>query len=180
METSDEKLAEAAMRGNKTAFSILLERHYDRIFRVSAGVLGSKAEAEDVTQDVCLSLPSKLQSYRGDARFTTWLHKVVVNAARDRIRRMNTQANAAKGWGDWERNRRATNSEDADATNWLSHAMSCLSLDLRETVTLVLGEDMTHSETGKALGISEGTVSWRMAQVKKALAAMARDEEMLR
>jgi len=164
MQVSDEKLVESALGGDAAAFSVLLERHYDRIFRVAAGVLGSRAEAEDVTQDICLSLPKKLAQFRGDARFTTWLHRVVLNAARDRLRRMKTHSTKASGWGDWELNRQAANQEASEARSWLTNAMASLSPDLRETVTLVLGEDMTHKDAGEALGVSEGTVSWRMSE----------------
>ncbi len=180
MQTRDEDLVKAAIGGDETAFSILLERHYDRIFRIAAGVLGSRAEAEDVTQDICLSLPKKLSQFRGEAKFTTWLHRVVINASRDRLRRMETHSRKASGWGDWELNRQAANQEAKEARSWLSDAMSRLSADLRETVTLVLGEDMTHKDASDVLGVSEGTVSWRMSEVKKALAEMARREEMLR
>jgi len=179
MEENDEDLATAARVGDESAFSILLGRHYDRIFRVAAGVSGSQSEAEDITQDVCLALPAKLTSFRGDAKFTTWLHRVVVNAARDRIRRNQTRSKSINGWGDWEINRRAANQEAAEAVDWLAQAMSSLSVDLRETVTLVLGEDMTHKDAGEVLNISEGTVSWRMSEVKKALSKVARDEELL-
>ena len=180
MDLSDNDLAKAAQGGDFSAFSELLERHYDRIFRVSAGILGQKADAEDLTQDICASLAGKLKNYRGDALFTTWLHRVTVNAARDRLRRYATHAKAAKGWGDWEINRTAQNNETQEAVDWLKEAMTSLSPDLRETVALVLGEETTHKEAGKALGISEGTVSWRMGEVKKALSIMAKREEMLR
>jgi RNA polymerase sigma-70 factor (ECF subfamily) len=60
---------------------------------------------------------------------------------------------------------------------WLSRAMSSLPNDLRQTVTLVLGEDLTHAQAAHLLEISEGTVSWRMSQVKKKLRAMALEEE---
>ena len=180
METSDNDLAKAAQGGDFSAFSLLLERHYDRIFRISLGILGQQADAEDLTQDICASLPAKLKSYRGDALFTTWLHRVTVNAARDRLRRHATHAKAAKGWGDWEINRQAQNKETQEAVDWLKEAMRNLNPDLRETVALVLGEETSHREAGKALGISEGTVSWRMGEVKKALSGMAKREEILR
>lgn len=180
METSDENLAKAAGGGDKDAFSALLARHYDRIYRVSFRVLGTVAEAEDTTQDVCMGLARKLQSYRGEARFTTWLHSVTVNAARDHIRRAQTHAKAADGWGDVELNRRAVVAEAAEAQDWLMETLTRLSPTLRETVALVLGEDMNHAEAGQALGVSEGTISWRMSEVKKSLAAFAREEEMLK
>lgn len=178
METSDEALALAAALGDREAFAALLARHYERILRLGWRLLGSAAEAEDLAQDICLALPAKLGGFRGEARFTTWLHRVVVNAAHDRRRRAATRAKAADGWGDWEIARRAADSEAAEAADWLARAMGALAPDLRDTVALVLGEAMTHREAGAILGVSEGTVSWRMSEVKKHLKALAAAEGM--
>ena len=177
METPDEALARAAALGDREAFAALLERHYDRILRLGWRLLGSVAEAEDLAQDICLALPAKIAGFRGEARFSTWLHRVVVNAAHDRRRRVATRAKAADGWGDWEIARRAEAAEAAEAVDWLSRAMAALPEDLRDTVALVLGEEMTHREAGEVLGLSEGTVSWRMSEVKRHLRALAAAEE---
>ncbi|MDH3263890.1 MAG: RNA polymerase sigma factor [Paracoccaceae bacterium] len=177
METPDEALARAAGSGDREAFAALLERHYDRILRLGWRLLGSAAEAEDLAQDICLALPGKITGFRGEARFSTWLHRVVVNAAHDRRRRAATRTKAADGWGDWEIARRAEVAEAAEAADWLARAMGALPEDLRDTVALVLGEEMTHREAGEVLGVSEGTVSWRMSEVKHHLRALATAEE---
>lgn len=177
MQTPDEALAHAARDGDRDAFAALLERHYDRILRLAWRLLGSTAEAEDLTQDICLALPAKIGGFRGEARFTTWLHRVVVNAAHDRRRRLATRTKAADGWGDWEISRRAEAAEAAESADWLARAMQALPEDLRDTLALVLGEEMTHREAGEVLGLSEGTVSWRMSEVKRHLRALAAAEE---
>jgi RNA polymerase sigma-70 factor (ECF subfamily) len=177
METADEALALAARTGDREAFAALLERHYDRILRLGWRLLGSAAEAEDLAQDICLALPAKIAGFRGEAAFTTWLHRVVVNAAHDRRRRAATRARAADGWGDWELARRAADDTASEALDWLAQAMRALPEDLRDTVALVLGEEMTHREAGAVLGVSEGTVSWRMSEVKRHLRALAQAED---
>ena len=179
MQTPDEALASAAATGDRDAFAALLGRHYDRIFALSFRLTGSRAEAEDLTQDICLALPAKLRSWRGEARFTTWLYRVTVNAAHDRRRRTATRSRAAEGWGDWEVNRRAGIAEEAAAQDWLAATMARLPPELRDTVALTLGEDLSQREAAEVLGISEGTVAWRMSEVKKRLRAMARAEGML-
>lgn len=176
MEPSDAALVRDALAGDAGAFGMLVARHYDRIFRVAWRVLGSQADAEDLAQDVCAALPGKLDGFRAEARFTTWLHRVVVNAARDRLRRHATHSRAAEGWGDVEAMRRDEARQAADQQAWLIQAMNALPPDLRETVALVLGEDMTHAEAAEALGVSEGTVSWRMSEVRKRLRRMAEEE----
>ena len=179
MQTPDEALAIAAANGDRDAFAVLLERHYDRIHGLSFRLTGSSAEAEDLTQDICLALPAKLASYRQAARFTTWLYRVTVNAAHDRRRRAATRARASDGWGDWELNRRAGIEEDAEAQDWLFAAMARLTPELRDTVALTLGEDLSQREAAEVLGLSEGTVAWRMSEVKKRLREMAQAEGML-
>ena len=176
-QVSDEDLAKTAAFGDERAFSVLLERHYDRIYRVAYRVVGTKAEAEDITQDVCMGLGTKLSRFKGTSRLTTWLHSVTINAARDHMRRRATHSKAASIWGEVEVMRRAEASESAEAQDWLQTAMTSLSPSLRETVALILGEDCTQAEAAEALGVSEGTIAWRMAEVKKALAAMAAQEE---
>lgn len=179
MDTSDETLAQAAAAGDRDAFAALVARHYDRIFGLAFRMTGNKAEAEDLTQDVCMALPEKLRSYRRAARFTTWLYRVSVNAAHDRRRRSLSHKRAADGWGDWELARRAEMGEAAVAQDWLAATMSLLSPELRDTVALTLGEDLSQAEAAEILGVSEGTIAWRMSEVKKRLRASARAEGML-
>ncbi len=176
MEISDESLVRDACCGDRQAFATLVTRHYDRIYRLSYRVIGQQAEAEDLAQDICAALATKLKGFRGDARFTTWLHTLVMNAARDRLRRLATRARAADGWGDVERHRRAAAAEAAEEQAWLAAAMQTLSPDLRATVALVLGEGVSHGEAAATLGVSEGTISWRMSEVRKALRRLAEEE----
>ena len=177
METADETLAQAAAGGDREAFSLLLTRNYDRLFGLCFRLIGIRADAEDLTQDICAALPAKLGSYKGQARFSTWLYRVAVNAAHDRRRRHATHARAADGWGDWEVNRVAANKETQDGVDWLTQAMSSLSQELRDTLALTLEDEMTHREAGEVLGVSEGTISWRMAEVKKHLRVMHQEEQ---
>ena len=175
MKTDDDTLALAAAGGDAGAFATLIDRQYDRLFRLCFRLTGSQAEAEDLTQDICAALPARLRGFRGEARFTTWLYRLCVNAAHDRRRRAATHARAAEGWGDWELNRRAANDDTAAAIDWLTEAMRRLPDDLRDTLALVL-DDMTHAEAGDILGVSEGTISWRIAQAKKHLATLRKED----
>jgi len=176
MDTPDETLATAAADGDRAAFGVLIGRHYDRIFGLAFRLTGNRAEAEDLAQDISAALPAKLRHWRGEARFTTWLYRVVVNATHDLRRRQVTRSRASAGWGDWERARQDEIATQAETQDWLTQSMSQLSPELRDTVALVLGEDMTQAEAGQVLGLSEGTIAWRMSEVKKRLRAMARED----
>ena len=176
MTTPDEDLARAARDGDKTAFAVLVERHYDRVFGLAFRLTGRRTDAEDLTQEVCLTLPHRLRGWRGEGRYTTWLYRVVVNAAHDARRRDMARSKAAMGWGDAEIGRRAEATDARAAQDWLQTAMAALSDDLRDTLALVL-DDMSHKEAGAVLGVSEGTISWRVSEAKKALRAMKDAEE---
>lgn len=178
MTVNDESLAKAAAEGDADAFSLLLERHYDGVFRLAFRLTGTAADAEDLTQDICAALGAKLAKFRGEAKFTTWLWRVVVNAAHDRRRRAATRARHADGWGDWELARRATDAETAQALDWLTEAMRALPDDLRDTLALVL-DDATHDQAADVLGISPGTVSWRISEAKKRLRALRETEDQI-
>jgi len=176
METSDQDLARAAAAGERDAFAALLARHYDRLFRLAFRLTGSRAEAEDLTQDVCLALPARITGFRGEARFTTWLYRVMVNAAHDRRRRQSTRARAADGWGDWELARRAEAEDAADGLDWLAEAMRALPEDLRDTLALILDDEMSHAQAAEVLGLSAGTVGWRLSEARKRLRAIRERE----
>lgn len=173
---SDGELVRKASAGDREAFRELLELHYDRIFRFCFRLTGSREEAEDLTQDICLALPAKLKRFKGRARFTTWLYRVAMNAALDRRRRTKSRAKAARGWGDWEVNRRVAAAERAADLDWLRRSMAALPDDLRDTVALTLDGEMTHAQAGEVLGVSEGTVSWRLSEVRKRLRALWQEE----
>lgn len=180
MELGDETLVQRAQAGDGDAFACLLERHYDRIFRLSFALLGSKADAEDLAQDICAALPGKLAGFQGRSKVTTWLYRITVNAAHDHRRKQKTRHRAAAGWGETERLRRAENEDKQREIAWLHDAMNDLTPELRETLALVLGAELTHAQAARALDIGEGTVSWRMSEAKKRLRALARNEERIR
>jgi len=177
MDVSDETLALMAADGDREAFSDLLGRRYDGLFRLAFRLTGNRADAEDLTQDICAQLAVKLVGFRAGARFTTWLYRVVVNAAHDRRRRATTRAKAADGWGDWEKNRRAGDAETAEQIDWLGQVMSRLPEEIRVTLALILEEEMTQAAAAEVLNVPEGTISWRVSEAKKQMRAIARQEE---
>lgn len=176
MDTPDETLAHAAAGGDRAAFATLVARHYDRVHGLCWRLTGSRADAEDLAQDILSALPARLAGWRGEARFTTWLYRICVNATHDLRRRQATRARAGAGWGDWETARQDEAAVQAQAQDWLTAAMTRLPQDLRDTVALVLGEEMTQGQAAQVLGLSEGTVAWRMSEVRRRLRAMAAEE----
>ena len=175
---SDEALAGRSAEGDAAAFRRLIERHYDRVFRLCLGVTGDGAEAEDLTQEIWAGLPGKLRGWRGEARFSTWLHKVALNAARDALRRRAAASRAAATFADLDAMGREEQADAAARLAWLEEALRLLGAELRETAALVLGEELNHAQAAEILGVAESTVSWRMSEIRKKLRAEACGSEV--
>ena len=83
----DATLVAAAVAGDRDAFAALLRRHYDRVHGLAWQLTGTRADADDIAQDVCCTLVEKIGSFRREAKFTTWLCGITFNACRDHRRR---------------------------------------------------------------------------------------------
>lgn len=86
-DASDTTLVQAALGGDKCAYGDLVERYQERIFNTLVRVLGSRDDARDVTQDAFVQALLKLESFRGDAQFYTWLYRIAMNLALSQRRR---------------------------------------------------------------------------------------------
>ena len=80
----DQRLAMQAATGDPHAFEALVGRHYDRIHALAWKFTGGPPDSEDLAQDVCIALGRKIRSFRGEARFHTWLRHIAVNKCRNR------------------------------------------------------------------------------------------------
>ena len=177
MTVDDGVLARRAGDGDREAFAALLERHYERIYRISLRLLGDSDDAADLAQEVCIGLARKVGSYRGGSRFTTWLYRVVVNAAHDTMRRRTARRRVNESYAEVSALMRAGCAAREAEVVWLYEALATLSAELRETAVLVLQEGLSHAEAGAVLGVKESTISWRMHEMRKRLKALARAGE---
>jgi RNA polymerase sigma-70 factor, ECF subfamily len=168
---TDQELAARAAGGCAAAFAALLERHYDRIYRVAWRLLGRQADAEDVAQEVCIKLASAIRSWRGEAEFTTWVYRITCNRALDELRARqrivalppsNMQAMIDA----------PVESFDAVEQKELWTAVRSLPDQQRDAVLLVYGEDLSHAEAAHVMACSEKTVSWHLHEARKRLKAM--------
>lgn len=172
-EDPDATLVTAAAAGDRAAFAALLERHYDRVHRLAWRITGSRADAEDVAQDVCCTLAEKIRGFRGDAKFTTWLCGITLNASRDCIRRRRSFGRLRDRAAVLAGLARAPDGRDLHDAMWLKSAVARLKPAYRETVALVIGEELSHAEAAAILGVSESTVSWRLHEVRRLIGAGA-------
>lgn len=167
----DSALVEKAKAGDKAAFSVLIERHYGLIFRTSWKWCGVRADAEDITQNVCIKLATALHSYRGEAAFTSWLYRITLNTAKDYVKMQPSRR--GREVADEQLERFASDAPSVEASlisRCLYTCIAALPEKLRLAVLLVCAEGLSHAQAGEILKCKEGTVSWRLSEARKQLA----------
>ena len=170
-EDPDATLIAAAVAGDRAAFDALLQRHYDRIHGLAWQLTGSRADADDVAQDVCCTLVEKIGTFRGEAKFTTWLCGIVFNACRDLRRRRRSLSGFTERLAVLAGLARAPDGRDLYDAIWLRSAIARMKPAYRDAAVLVAGQQLSHAEAAAILGVAESTISWRMHEVRRLLAA---------
>jgi RNA polymerase sigma-70 factor, ECF subfamily len=167
---TDEALASLAAGGCRASFAALIERHYDRIYRLAWRWSGSRDKAEDIAQDVCVKLAGAIRSYRAEAAFTTWLHRIAYTTAIDHLRAGQRMTAVEPSEIIRLIDSEAGSAPPDDGENQeIWGAVRGLPNQQRDAVLLIYGEDMSHAEAAVIMGCSENTVSWHVHEAKKKL-----------
>ena len=178
---SDLDLLRAHVAGDRDAFTELFQRHRDRLWAVALRTIGDREEAADALQDAMLSAHRAAARFRGDSAVTTWMHRIVVNACLDRIRRRQTHATVPLPDGthtDGEPGRHtggrepAAPAHDHDTALVVRQALAALPAEQRAALVLVDVQGYPVAEVALMLGVAEGTVKSRCARGRARLAVL--------
>jgi RNA polymerase sigma-70 factor (ECF subfamily) len=161
------ELIRKAIGGDAQAFGQLIEMHYDFIHATAWKWTRSRADAEDIAQDVCVRLASAIRSFRGEGRFRTWLYALVLNTVRDLARKAVRERRKTEEWSQDPAMHADDLQEDDMQEIWT--AVQTLSPKQRDAVMLVYSEGLDHGEAAEVLGCSESTVSWHLHEARKRL-----------
>jgi len=169
---SDETLVARAVAGDRCGFATLVEPHYDMMFRVAWKWCGSREDAEDIVQGVCLRLARSLVRFEGRSEFSTWLYRIVLNATHDHHRKRQSHNRKLAGWAN-EPTRAEIQPEvqnsGEDQANELWIAVRQLPPGQRDAVMLVFAERLSHKQAAQVLGCAAGTISSNIHDAKKNL-----------
>jgi RNA polymerase sigma-70 factor (ECF subfamily) len=174
-EPDDRRLLADHLAGDPEAFSTLVRRHRDRLWAVAIRTLGDQEEAADALQESLISAFRGAGGYRGDSAVTTWLHRIVVNACLDRIRRR--QARPSVPLNDREIESRYDDHSATVTRLDIRSALARLPEAQRVALVLVDLEDMPVAEVSALLGVPEGTIKSRCSRARTAMAIMLRERE---
>ncbi len=170
---SDADLIAAHAAGDPLAFTELVRRHRDRMWAVALRTLGDPDEAADAVQDAFLSAFRSAGGFRGQAQVTTWLHRIVVNACLDRIRRNRARPTSPlPDAGPGEPALTLDALAERESRLAVDDALGSLPVEQRAAIVLVDVEGYSVAETSQLLGVAEGTVKSRCARGRARLAVL--------
>jgi RNA polymerase sigma-70 factor (ECF subfamily) len=166
---------------DERAFRELVETHRDRVFNITYRMLGDRAEAEDVAQEVFISVFKTIDTFREEAKFSTWLYRVTVNHCKNRIKYLarrhdrdrdeldetSHETNGAAGVPRHVQPDRAL--EGAQLEVLLQEAIAHLDDDQRVVVVLRDVEDLSIEEICEITGLPDGTVKSRLHRARLVL-----------
>jgi RNA polymerase sigma-70 factor (ECF subfamily) len=174
----DKELVERWQAGDESAFEELIRLHERRVYRLLYRMMGSKEDAEDLTQETFLSLHRHGHRFRAEARFSTFVYRVAANAAlnrrrslgrgRARVEKLKYRQEAGDDLPSSPRNPEDS-TLGAELSEHVRTALDSLSPSLRMPVILYDIEGLAYGEIAKVLGIAEGTVKSRIHRARQAL-----------
>jgi RNA polymerase sigma-70 factor (ECF subfamily) len=167
----DSALVGLAKRGSDEAFDELVRRHAPKLHAVARRIVG-REEAHDVVQDAFISAYRALPKFLEQAQFTTWLHRITLNACYTRVRRQPDASSDVELPVDAADARSPSPAEHAERRNLraaLETALGRIKPEFRETFVLVEFGELDYAAVSEVLGIEVGTVKSRMNRARAAL-----------
>ena len=168
----DEDLVRRYLDGDMDAFAALVERHEQRVFNLALRMTGREEDARDATQEAFLSALRKLKTFRGEAAFTTWLHRVTVNACYDLLRKRQ-RAPLLHERADGPPQPEPTapdHAADVDLSLDVQRALLEVPPDFRAVLLLCDVQELSYEQAAATLDVPIGTVRSRLHRGRVALA----------
>ena len=165
-----------AQRSDSNAFEALYRLHVDKVYGLCLRMTGNVSEAEDCTQEAFILAWNKLTKFRGDSAFSTWLHRIAVNAVLGRIRKSQREHDRIQAVADIEPKRVETG--DTGELRDLAAAIDRLPEGARHVFVLHGVYGYSHEETATMLDIAAGTSKAQMHRARRLLVQQLEDQEM--
>lgn len=158
---------ERARQADPSAFEKLYRANVDRVYGLCLRMTGERSEAEDCVQEAFIQAWNKLDKFRGDAAFGTWMHRVAVNVVLGRMRKSKREQDRIRAVSDVAPAREAI--ADDGAMRDLEQAINELPSGARHVFVLHAVYGYSHGETGDMLGIAEGTSKAQLNRARRLL-----------
>jgi len=172
---ADERaLIKQAQRADARAFEALYRMHIDRVYGICLRMTGNVSEAEDCAQDAFIQAWNKMDRFRGDSAFSTWLHRIAVNSVLSRIRKAKREQDRITAVSDT--GVATVTTGDTGELRDLSEAVDRLPEGARNVFVLHAIYGYSHDETGQMLGIATGTSKAQLHRAKRLMAQQLKQQ----
>jgi RNA polymerase sigma-70 factor (ECF subfamily) len=168
-EPNDDELIARHLSGDRAAFGALIERHQRRVYNLAYRMMGRPEDAADVTQDVFITAMRKLDTFRRSSAFTTWLHRVAVNACYDSLRKRRREVPVEEHGEDTAAAVVGDLAEDSATAVDVQRALMLVPEDFRAILILHDVQGVPYEEIAEAIGAPLGTVKSRLHRGRVAL-----------
>ncbi|MEQ9111642.1 MAG: RNA polymerase sigma factor [Rhodospirillaceae bacterium] len=172
-------LINSAIAGNRNAFTVLFDQHYELIYRIAFQMVRTQSDAEDIAQDTCIKMARKLHTYKFEANFTTWLYRLTQNTAKDWLRKAYRKHERPLPEG-FDMAANMPSPERQAAARETLGLIDQLPRKIKAAVLLVFRDGLSHREAADTLGCAETTVSWRIHQARKILSDTLQPDDTAR
>lgn len=166
-----EVLVRRARGGDQHAFAALYQAHYRRVYALCLRLTADVAAAEELTQEAFVRAWQKLETFRGEALFSTWLHRLTVNEVLQWQRRHRPWLKRVLPGMDEELENRAAEERTGEARD-LEQAIAALPERARQVFVLVDVEGYTHEEAAELMGTAVGTSKAQLSRARSLLRGM--------
>jgi RNA polymerase sigma-70 factor (ECF subfamily) len=176
--TDEELAAQAAREGSDgAAFTALIDRHRERVWRVCWRLMGSEHDAEDAAQEVFVRLFFDRGKFSGRSRYSTWLHGVAIRTClllrRTRSRRRRREDAGEAGWIEVEADAKPQGTAAVDASHDIRALLEGLDEEDRALVLMRFAENHDYDELAEMFGTTAGACRMRISRIREKLAAKA-------
>jgi len=168
-------LVERARAGDQVAFRALYDANVDRVFRLTYRMAGEEELARDFTQDAFLRAWQRLDQFRGDAAFSTWLHAIAVSVALNGLRKVDRHRKRERSLEDAAHVAPGARRVEPDLRDRLEGAVDALPEIYRTVLLMHDLEGYSHGEIAETLGVAEGTSKARLFRAREKLRASLGD-----
>jgi RNA polymerase sigma-70 factor, ECF subfamily len=175
VEPDDAELVARARDGDVAAFEELVRRHRDVAYRVALRICRRPAAAEDVAQDALVRAWRALSEFRGDARFSTWLYRIVTNLALNEVTRRREVGSEPPEQAAPAVDDPAARTEEGDRLGTVLDALDALTPDQRACLVLREVEQLSYEEIAEVLDVTVPAVKGRLFRARQELASALAD-----
>lgn len=184
MSARERRLIRRLKERDEAAFRELVETYSDRVFNMTYRMLGNREEAEDVSQEVFITVFKSIDTFRGDAKFSTWLYRVTANHCKNRIKYLARRHDRSRAEFDERIDRKAAAGgttapseiqrpdqqvEGAQTAVMIQTLIAELDEDHRVLIVLRDIEELSYDEICQITELPEGTVKSRLHRARQAL-----------